>query len=86
MSKQQHRRTSDITERLIGKIVAAKPASKTLKTRKDINSYLRKYFSDVPYEDMADRIRQSQEIGPATAADFQSVRAGTRLSVCIHDY
>ena len=55
MSKQQQRRTSDRTDRLIGEIVAAKPASRTLKDRKDIDSYLRKYFSAVPYEDMAGR-------------------------------
>ncbi len=55
MSKQQHRRTSDRAERLIGEIVAARPASRTLKNRKDITSYLRKYFSAVPYEDMAGR-------------------------------
>ena len=42
MSRQQQRRTSDITDRLIGEIVAAKPVSKTLKIRKNIESYLRK--------------------------------------------
>ena len=53
MSKQPHRRSSDITEHLVGEIVAAKPASDTLKNRKDIDSYLLKYFSAVPFEDMA---------------------------------
>jgi glutamate dehydrogenase len=53
VSRQQQRRNSDITDRLIGEIVAAKPASKTLKNRKDIDSYLRKYFSDVAHLEFA---------------------------------
>jgi glutamate dehydrogenase len=55
VSRQPHRRSSDITESLIGEIVAAKPASKTLTKREDIDAYLRNYFSAVPYEDMAGR-------------------------------
>ena len=55
MSKQHQRRNSETTEHLIDKIIAARPASKILKNRRDITSYLRKYFSAVPYEDMAGR-------------------------------
>jgi len=69
VSKQQHRRLSDRTERLIGQIVAARPLSKTLKTRKDINNYLRKYFSAVPYEDMAGR---SPKVMRQAALDAQN--------------
>ena len=72
MSKQQHRRSSDITDRLIGEIVAAKPASKTLKNRKDIDSYLRKYFSNVPYEDMAGR--SPKIMGQAALAHLENAR------------
>jgi len=72
VSKQQHRRTSDITDRLIGEIVAAKPASKTLKNRKDIDSYLRRYFRNVPYEDMAGR--SPKVMGQAALAHLENAR------------
>ena len=72
VSRQQQRRTSDITDRLIGEIVAANPASKTLKNRKDINSYLRKYFSAVPYEDMAGRL--PKVMGRAALAHLEFAR------------
>ena len=75
MSKQQHRRTSDRTNRLIDEIVAAKPASKTLKNRKDIDSYLRKYFSAVPYEDMAGR--SPKIMGRAALAHLEYARTRT---------
>jgi len=72
VSKKQHRRTSDRTNRLIGEIVAAKPASKTLKSRKDIDNYLRKYFSNVPYEDMAGR--SPKIMGRAALAHLENAR------------
>jgi glutamate dehydrogenase len=49
------RRSGDISDRLIDGIVAARPASALLSTRKKINAYLRKYFGNVPHEDMQDR-------------------------------
>ncbi len=73
MSRQPHRRTSDITERLIGEIVAAKPASKTLKNREDIDSYLLKNFSAVPYEDMAGR--SPKIMGQAALAHLEFAKA-----------
>ena len=72
MSKQQHRRSSDRTDRLIGEIVAAKPASKTLKNRKHIDSYLRRYFRNVPYEDMAGR--SPKVMGQAALAHLENAR------------
>ena len=74
MSRQQQRRNSDITDRLIGEIVAAKPASKTLKNRKDIDSYLRKYFSDVPYEDMAGRSPKIMGQAALAHLEFAKIR------------
>ena len=74
MSRQQQRRTSDITNRLIGEIVAAKPASKTLKNRKDIDSYLRRYFSDVPYEDMAGRSPKIMGQAALAHLEFAKIR------------
>ena len=72
MSKQPHRRSSDITEHLVGEIVAAKPASDTLKNRKDIDSYLLKYFSAVPFEDMAGR--SPKIMGRAALAHLEFAR------------
>ncbi|MCH8337018.1 MAG: NAD-glutamate dehydrogenase, partial [Proteobacteria bacterium] len=72
MSRQQHRRSSDNKNRLIGKIVAARPASKTLKDRKDIDSYLQRYFSAVPYEDMASR--SPKTMGQAALAHLEYAR------------
>ena len=55
MTKQQYRRTSDIKDLLVGEIVASKPKSKILKTRKQIDNFLRHYVVDVPVEDMEGR-------------------------------
>ena len=74
MSRQPHRRSSDITERLIGEIVAAKPASKTLKNREDIDSYLLRYFGAVPYEDMAGRSPKIMGRAALAHLEFAKVR------------
>jgi glutamate dehydrogenase len=74
VSRQQQRRNSDITDRLIGEIVAAKPTSKTLKNRKEIDSYLRKYFSDVPYEDMAGRSPKIMGQAALAHLEFAKIR------------
>ena len=54
MPKQQ-RRKSDIRESLVDQIVASKPQSKILGSRKQINLFLRQYFRNVPYEDLSGR-------------------------------
>ena len=56
MSSAKHRRSGDMSERMINEIVAARPKSSLLKTRKQIDAYLRHYFANVPHEDMAGRI------------------------------
>ena len=55
MPRKQHRRSSDISEDIIDAIVASKPKSKSLSTPKETERFLRKYFADVPYEDMLGR-------------------------------
>ncbi len=74
MSKQPHRRTSDRTESLIEEIVAAKPASNTLSSGKEINSYLRKYFSAVPYEDMVGRSPEIMGKAALAHLEFAKIR------------
>jgi len=49
------RRSGDHAQMLIEKIVAARPNSSLLKTRKQINAYLRQYFGAVPNEDIQNR-------------------------------
>ncbi len=55
MAKQQQRRRSDIRQQLVDRIIASRPESKVLSSRTQINSFLRQYFGNVPYEDMSDR-------------------------------
>ena len=74
MSKQPHRRASDITEALIDEIIATKPASKSLKSRQEIDDYLRKYFANVPYEDMAGRSPEIMGRAAMAHLEFASVR------------
>jgi glutamate dehydrogenase len=74
VSRQPHRRTSDISESLIGEIIAAEPPSKTLKKREDIDDYLRRYFSAVPYEDMAGRSPEIMGRAAMAHLEFGKVR------------
>lgn len=55
MTKQQQRRSSDISDRLIDDIVSTKPRSKSLGSPKATNHFIRQYFADVPHEDMQNR-------------------------------
>ena len=55
VSKQQQRRKSDVRDNLVDRIVASRPQSEILASRKQINLYLRQYFRNVPYEDLTGR-------------------------------
>ena len=55
MPKQQQRRKSDVKEALVDRIVASRPQSKILGSRKQITLFLRQYFRNVPYEDLQGR-------------------------------
>ena len=55
MSKKYQRRKSDFRVKLIDRIVASRPRSKALSDRKQINRFLRDYFRNVPYDDLAGR-------------------------------
>ena len=74
MPRKQHRRSSDISEDIIDAIVASKPKSKSLSTPKETKRFLRKYFADVPYEDLQGR--STDIMGQAAMAhlDFGRVR------------
>ena len=55
MSKLQQRRKSDVRENLIEGIVATRPKTRLLPSRKQIDLYLRQYFRNVPFEDLDGR-------------------------------
>jgi len=55
VSKKQHRRSSDITDRLVDDVVASRPKSSLLPDRKQVNLFLRTYFNNVAFEDMQGR-------------------------------
>ncbi|MGY8796247.1 MAG: hypothetical protein ACKVJN_14205, partial [Woeseiales bacterium] len=69
MSKKQQRRSSDISNRLIDDIIAANPRSKSLRTKKQADGYLRQYFADVPHDDMAGR--STKIMGQAAVAHLE---------------
>lgn len=69
MSKKQRRRSSDISSRLIDDIIAANPRSKSLRTKKQADGYLRQYFADVPHDDMAGR--STKIMGQAAVAHLE---------------
>ncbi|MDX1481158.1 MAG: NAD-glutamate dehydrogenase [Woeseiaceae bacterium] len=55
MAKTPQRRKSDIRDDLIERIVASRVKSKLLDSRKQITLFLREYFRNVPYDDLAGR-------------------------------
>ncbi len=55
MSKKLQRRKSDVRAKLVDRIVASRPKSAVLSSRKQINLFLREYFRNVPFEDMDGR-------------------------------
>jgi glutamate dehydrogenase len=74
VTKQKYRRTSDIKDLLVDEIVASKPISKTLKDRKQISRFLRKYAGDVPVEDMEGRPPKVMAQAAVSHLDFAAVR------------
>ena len=74
MTKNKLRRTSDIKNLLVGEIVASRPRSKILKTRKQIDSFLRHYVVDVPVEDMVGRPTEIMARAAIAHLEFGAVR------------
>ncbi len=65
---------SDIKDRLIDEIVASKPKSKSLKSRKQIDNFLRQYFVDVPVEDMEGKSPKKMARAAVSHLEFGRVR------------
>jgi glutamate dehydrogenase len=74
VTKQQYRRTSDIKDLLVKEIVASRPKSAILKTRKQIDRYLRHYVVDVPVEDMQGRPTEIMAQAAIAHLQFGAVR------------
>jgi glutamate dehydrogenase len=69
---QSNRRASDISQEIIDAIIASRPESKSLQTRKEIDAYLQEYFSDVPFDDM--QYRSPEIMARAAVAHLDSAR------------
>ncbi len=74
MTRQKLRRISDIKDRLIDEIVASKPKSNSLKSRKQIDNFLRQYFVDVPVEDMEGKSTKKMARAAISHLEFGRVR------------
>jgi len=74
VSSQQQRRASDISHNLIRQIVAARPQSRLLHDRKKINFFLRRYFGDVPVEDMEGRSPKIMGQAAISHLEFGKIR------------
>ena len=74
MTKQKFRRTSDLKNLLVDEIVASRPKSKILTTKKQVESYLRHYVVDVPVEDMANRPTDIMARAAIAHLEFGTVR------------
>jgi glutamate dehydrogenase len=69
VSRPKHRRSSDISDRLVGEIVASKPQSEILANRKQINVFLRHYFGNMPVDDLQGR--SSTRLGRAAISHLE---------------
>jgi glutamate dehydrogenase len=74
VTKQKYRRTSDIKNLLVGEIVASNPKSKSLKSKAQIEKFLRRYASDVPVEDIEGRPPDIMARAAVDHLDFGAVR------------
>ena len=74
MPRNNLRRSGDMSDRLVDDIVAAKPKSALLKTRKQIDAYLRRYFSNVPHDDMHGRSPKIMGQAALAHLDFAKTR------------
>ena len=83
MSREQHRRASDISQAIISRIVAARPQSRLLKDRKKINFFLRRYFGDVPVEDLQGRSPQIMGRAAISHLEFAKIRKPRQVKLRI---
>ncbi|MGB5579476.1 MAG: NAD-glutamate dehydrogenase [Woeseia sp.] len=74
MSKQPQRRVSDMTDQILEAIIAESPRSKALKDRKQINRWLRRYYGNVPIEDLQDRSPKILANAAISHLEFAAVR------------
>jgi glutamate dehydrogenase len=72
VAAKQQRRASDLSDELIEAIIASRPQSRSLATKKDIDAFLRRYYADVPYEDLHGR--PAEVMGQAAVAHLDFAR------------
>ena len=85
MSKNNLRRSSDLSVRMVDEIVAARPKSTILKTRKQINAYLRRYFANVPHDDMQGRVPKIMGTAALGHLNFGKVRKPGQAKLRIYN-
>ena len=74
MPRMPQRRASDVSKTIVDEIVATKPRSKSLATAKDTERFLRKYFADVPADDMRGRSPKIMGLAAVSHLDFGRLR------------
>ncbi|MBJ90711.1 MAG: NAD-glutamate dehydrogenase [Woeseia sp.] len=80
MAKKRKRRASDRSGKLIDEIVSSRPESQFLKAGRDTGTFLRHYFSDVPYEHIRDLTPVVMGKAAMSHLDFAKTRKpGTAL-------
>lgn len=85
VSKQQQRRASDISDNIVNDIIATRPQSKSLGTRKDTHRFIRQYFADVPYEDLHGRSPVIMGQAAVSHLDFARVRKPNKALLRIYN-
>jgi glutamate dehydrogenase len=75
VTNRSKRRVSDVRQGIVDSIVAARVSSRAVSDNKHLKRYLRQYFEDVPYEDIAGR---SEEIMARIAVEHLEFGAARR--------
>ena len=70
---------------MVDEIVAAKPKSTILKTRKQINAYLRRYFKNVPHDDMQGRVPKIMGTAALGHLNFGKIRKPGQAKLRIYN-
>jgi glutamate dehydrogenase len=74
VTRTQHRRGSDVKERILDAILSARLQSPTLSSRQQIKIFLREYFAHVPYEDLQGRDEKTMARAALAHLEFGTVR------------
>jgi glutamate dehydrogenase len=74
VTRTEYRRGSDVRERILDTILAARVQSQTLSNRQQIKTFLSQYFAHVPYEDLQGRDEKTMARAALSHLEFGAVR------------